>query len=103
MGYCEEMKQSVDVNVPLKAADREWTQFAFESAFGHRSRRPDESEAESGFVRMTPIDSSRTRLTVDLNYCPHYADISDSDAIADARRHLSSLLDDYKTFVESSL
>jgi len=101
-GYCAEIEQSVDVSVPLETADKEWTQFAFESAVSHRSRHPDESEAESGLIRMTPLDDRRTRLTVVITCCPHRAGISDPDAIADVRRHLGSLLDDFVLFVEST-
>jgi hypothetical protein len=103
MAVCEEIRQSVDVNIPIKVANGDWTQFVFYAMYD-RPLGPDESaaEPEAGFVRLEVIDDQTTRLTVDLNYCSHYQGISDSEEIAKAQQHLRVTLDRYKTFVEST-
>ncbi len=103
MAVCEEIRQSVDVSVPVETANRDWTQFIFYALY-FRPLGPDESEAEpgAGFVRLEAIDDQTTRLTVDLNYCAHYEGISDGDEIAAAQQHLQSTLARYKRFVEST-
>jgi hypothetical protein len=100
---CEEIRQSIIVNVPVTAANLEWTRFTLWNIYHHSSRRPDEGDAESGsgFVRLEAIDDHTTRMTVDLNYCPHYKGISDREEIAQVQQHLSGTLGRYKEFVES--
>ena len=102
MAVCEEIRQSVDVNVPVEMANREWTQFIFYALY-YRPLGPDESDAEpdAGFVRLEAIDDQTTRVTVDLNYCAHYEGVSDSDEIVEAEQHLRVTLGRYKRFVES--
>jgi hypothetical protein len=103
MAVCEEIRQSVDVEVPVEVANREWTQFIFYALYV-RPLGPDESEAEprAGFVRLEALDEQTTRVTVDLNYCAHYEGISDSEEIAKAEQHLRVTLGRYKRFVEST-
>ncbi len=102
MAVCEEIRQSVDVEVPLEVADREWTQFIFYALY-FRPQGPDVGEAEpdAGFVRLEAIDERTTRVTVDLNYCAHYAGISDTEEINQAEQHLRQTLARYKRFVEA--
>lgn len=102
MAVCQEIRQSVDVNVPVEVANEEWTQFIFYALY-FRPLGPDESEAEpgAGFVRLEAIDDQTTRVTVDLNYCAHYEGISDSEEISKAEQHLRTTLARYKRFIES--
>jgi hypothetical protein len=102
MAVCEEIRQSVDVNVPATVANEEWTQFLFWNVY-HRPLGPDVSDAEpgAGFVRLEAIDEKVTRVTVDLNYCARFQRLSDSDEIAQVERHLGETLATYKAFVES--
>jgi hypothetical protein len=103
MNACEEIRQSIDVNVPAKVANEDWTRFTLWNIYYRSLRGPDESEAErdAGFVRLEAIDDHTTRVTVDLNYCPHYEGISDPDEIAQTKEHLRGTLERYKEFVES--
>jgi hypothetical protein len=103
MNTCEDIRQSIDVNVPVKAANKDWTQFTLWNIYYRSLRGPDETEAEpdSGFVRLEAIDDHTTRVTVDLNYCPHYQGISDPEEIAKTQQHLRGTLGRYKEFVES--
>ena len=104
MAVCEEIRQSVDVDVPAKTANQEWTQFVFYTLY-QRPQGPDESDAEpnAGFVRLEAIDDHTTRVTVDLNYCAHFEGISDPQEIGEVQQHLRLTLDRYKSFVESGV
>ncbi len=103
MNACEEIRQTIDVNVPVKVANEEWTRFTLWNIYSRSLGGPDESEAErdSGFVNLEAIDDHTTRVTVDLNYCPHYEGISDPDEIAQTQQHLRGTLARYQAFVES--
>lgn len=103
MNTCEEIRQTIDVDVPVKTANAEWTQFAFASLYYRSVEGPDEGDAEedAGFVRLEALDEHRTRVTVDLNYCPQYAGIDDPAEIAKLQKHLQATLRSYKRFVES--
>jgi hypothetical protein len=105
MAVCEEIRQSVDVGVPAKVANGEWTRFVFLNLYGRPLEdEPEESQAEpgAGFVRLEAIDDHTTRVTVDLNYCAHYEGIDDSEEIGKVQRHLDGTLARYKRFVESA-
>jgi hypothetical protein len=105
MAVCEEIRQSVDVNVPAEVANREWTWFCFASLYTRPlGAEPDETEAElgEGFVRLENIDEDTTRVTVDLNYCAQFEAITDSEEIEKVRRHLLKTLARYKAFVEAT-
>lgn len=103
MNVCEEIRQSIDVNVPVGRANAEWTRFTFWNMYYRSHEGPDESEAQAdaGFVRLEAIDDHTTRVTVDLNYCPHYEGISDPEEITQTQQHLGGTLARYKAFVES--
>jgi uncharacterized membrane protein len=103
VNVCEAIRQSIDVNVPAEVANQKWTRFTLWNIYYRSLKGPDESEAErdSGFVRMEAIDDHTTRVTVDLNYCPHYEGISDPEEIAQTEQHLRGTLGHYKEFVES--
>ena len=103
MSVCEEIRQSVDVNVPVNEANERWTRFLFWNLYHRPLKTPDISEAQpdAGFVHLEAVDDHTTRATVDLNYCAHFAGISDAEEIAQVRQHLSETLARYKEFVES--
>ena len=103
MNACEEIRQSIDVKVPAEVANEEWTRFTMWNIYYRSLEGPDESEAkrDSGFVHLEAIDPNTTRVTVDLNYCPHYEGISNPEEIAKTQQHLRGTLGRYKEFVES--
>ena len=103
MSVCEEIRQSVEVNVPVKVANRNWTRFLFRNLYYRPLKSPDVSEAEpgAGFVHLEALDDHTTRVTVDLNYCAHFEGISDAEEIAQTQQHLRETLARYKEFIES--
>jgi hypothetical protein len=105
MNACKEIRQTIDVDVPVKVANERWTRFTLWNIYYRSLKGPDESEAErdSGFVNLEAIGDHATRVTVDLNYCPHYEGIDDPEEIAQTEQHLRGTLERYKEFVESQL
>jgi len=103
VNVCEEIRQSIDVDVPVALANTEWTQFTFWNFYYRSLEHPDPGEAEedAGFVRLEAVDDQHTKVTVDLNYCPHFAGISDPEEIAKVQQHLHDTLRRYKRFIET--
>ncbi len=103
MSVCEEIRQSVEVNVPVKVANKNWTRFLFRNLYYRPLKSPDVSEAEpdAGFVHLEALNDHTTRVTVDLNYCAHFEGISDAEEIAQTQQHLRETLARYKEFIES--
>jgi hypothetical protein len=101
MAVCEEIRRSIEVNVPPEVADREWTQFIFYTMYmPQHAPSAREAEPDEGFVRLEGLPKDRTKVSVDLNYCPQWKDVDDDKEIADARAHLDWVLGRYKEFVE---
>jgi uncharacterized membrane protein len=103
VNVCEEIRQTIDVDAPAAVANAEWTRFTFWNLYYRNLEGPDPSEAESdsGFVRLEAVGDHAARVTVDLNYCPHFAGISDPEEIAKVQQHLHDTLRRYKRFIES--
>jgi len=103
MGTCADIRRSIEVGVPLKFANKEWTQFLFYLHYIHRPG-PDigDAEPDEGFVRLESIDDDRTLVTVDLNYCSRYEDLDDEKEITEVQLDLDRKLGVYKHFVEQS-
>jgi hypothetical protein len=100
MAQCAEIRQSIEVAAPPDVANEQWTQFIFYTLYA-RSSGPDAGDAEpEGMVRVEGVGPNRSRVTVDLNYCPQYEDIDDQKEIVDVREHLAWTLGRYKEFVE---
>jgi hypothetical protein len=101
MAHCENIKRSIEIGVSPEEANEEWTQFILYTFFmPDQNPSAREAEPDEGFVHMEQLGPDRTRLTVDLNYCPQWKDIDDEKEIADASNHLDWLLARYKEFVE---
>jgi hypothetical protein len=101
------LSESIDVDVPARFADREWSEFAFRGLVGHHmtslgeitwGTAGDESDAESGLVKFFTEGDVLTRVMVELEYEPH--SWSDSEAEeARVRERLRGDLQRYKTFL----
>ncbi len=96
---------SIEADVPIEFADREWREFIGRSVYG---RFPEgyegfesdmsEIEAEDGHVSFLESRDGRVRVTVELEYTPHDPVDPGSD-VARAQRELNRDLDNYRTFV----
>ena len=74
------LSESIEVDVPARFADREWSEFVFRRLVGHHmtslgeitwGTAGDESDAQSGIVRFSTEGDRLTKVTVELEYEPH--------------------------------
>jgi hypothetical protein len=99
------LRGSIEADVPLEFADREWSEFVFESLYGNYARgfadvEPllDEAEMGAGRVQFETDGDRLVRVTVELEYTPH----SHGDAgleIAHAQATLDRDLGKYRAFL----
>lgn len=98
---------SVDVDTPLRFADREWTEFVWRMFAGYyampvaefvRGVGDDDSEADNGVVRFTTEGDRLARVTVELNYSPRNAGSAEQEE-AQVRARLQRDLELYRAFL----
>lgn len=98
-----QIEASMEVDVPIRFADREWSEFAWRTFVGHLSmpvddlKHPvggDETEGERGVVRFETKGDRLTRVIVELNYSPRRID----DAAAEEAQVLSRLRNDLESY-----
>ena len=98
---------SMEVDVPIRFADREWSEFAWRTFMGHLSmpldqfEHPvggDETEAEQGVVRFETKGDRLTRVNVELNYSPHHGGDAATEE-AQVRSRLQRDLELYRAFL----
>jgi hypothetical protein len=101
------LSESINVNVPAKFADREWSEFMFRRLVGHYmtslgeitwGTTGDESDAESGIVRFFTEGDLLTKVTIELEYEPHSWSDFDAEEVR-VRERLRDDLQRYKTFL----
>ena len=101
------LSESINVNVPAKFADREWSEFMFRRLVGHYmtslgeitwGTTGDESDAESGIVRFFTEGDLLTKVTIELEYEPHSWSDFDAEEVS-VRERLRDDLQRYKTFL----
>ena len=95
---------SIEADVPIAFADREWTEFVFRNLYGNFTKRSDEvdssvseSDADSGTVRLETKGDRLVEVSVELQYTPHGGDAGNEVAQAQAR--LDRDLERYRAFL----
>ena len=99
------LKGSIEADVPIQFADREWTEFVFRNLYGNYARGFDdvaasinETDADSGTVRFETEGDRLVKVSVELEYTPRgHGDPVDEVAKAQAR--LDRDLEKYRTFL----
>jgi len=101
------LSESVDVDMPVRFADREWSEFLFRQLVGHSmaslgeitwSTAGDESDARSGIVKFSTEGDQLTKVTVQLEYEPHsWTDSGAEEEVV--RERLRDDLRRYKRFL----
>jgi hypothetical protein len=96
---------SVEADVPIAFADREWTKFVFRNLYGNYAKGFDEvdssvseSEADSGTVKLETEGDRLVKVSVELEYTPHSGG-DPNDEVAQAQAHLERDLERYRTFL----
>lgn len=90
------LTESVEADVPVAFANREWTQFMQDSFFARRQAAQD--EYGDGVVTFEAAGEGSTKVTVELQYEAKEGSASEAD-IAGARVHLEQTLAGYRAFV----
>ena len=97
---------SVEADVPIEFAEREWTEYEYRSRFGNYQKSLEdvvvssinETDADSGEVHFETEDDRIVRVWVDLEYTPHQGGDPD-DEIARAQARLERDLQQYRTLL----
>lgn len=98
---------SIEADVPIRFADREWSEFVWRTFVGHLNMpidqlgQPtggDESQADQGVVRFETKGDRLTRIVVELNYSPHRTENSEAEE-AQVRARLERDLELYRSFL----
>ena len=96
---------SIEADVPIAFADREWTEFVFRSLYGNYAKgfedvaaSINESDADSGTVRFEIEGDRLVKVSVELAYTPHAGGDPDEEVVR-AQAHLERDLEKYHTFL----
>jgi hypothetical protein len=98
------LKGSVEADVPIAFADKEWTEFAFRSLYGvylkgfeDVATSLSENDADSGTVTFETEGERLVRVAVEVEYMPRGGDATADVARAQAR--LERDLEKYRLFL----
>lgn len=96
---------SVEADVPVSFADREWREFIGRSVYdrfpeGYEDLRSSlaDLDADGGLVTIADLGEGKARVSVQVEYTPHDPVDPGSD-VARAQRELDRDLDKYRDFV----
>ncbi len=96
---------SVEADVPIAFADREWTEFVFRNLYGNYAKGFDEvnssvseSDADSGTVKLETEGDRLVKVSVELEYTPHGRG-DPNDEVVQAQTRLDRDLERYRTFL----
>ncbi len=96
---------SVEADVPIKYADKEWSEFMWRSLYGSFAKGfsneaaslPD-IDADSGTVNFETEGERLVKVSVDLEYTPH-TNMDPKTEVARAQDQLERDLQKYRTFL----
>ncbi len=95
---------SIEADVPIAFADREWTEFVFRNLYGNYAKgfedvatSINETDADSGTVQFETEGERLVKVSVELEYTPHGADFEAEVVRAQAR--LNADLEKYRAFL----
>src|SRR5664280_2643864 len=96
---------SVEADVPIAFADREWTEFVFRNLYGNYAQGFDdvatslnETDADSGTVKFETEGDQLVRVSVEVTYTPR-TDGDASEEVVRAQARLNRDLEKYRTFL----
>lgn len=96
---------SIEADVPISFADREWTEYVWRSLYGSFARgSADVSgslvdlDADSGSVKFETEEDRVVRVSVELEYTPHAGGDPEAD-VARAQARLDRDLQKFRTFL----
>jgi hypothetical protein len=96
---------SIEADVPVSFADREWREFIGRSVYdrfprGYEDLRSSlaDLDADDGRVMIADLGEGKARVSLEIEYTPHDSVDPGSD-VARAQRELDRDLDKYRDFV----
>jgi hypothetical protein len=96
---------SIEADVPIKYADKEWSEFVWRSLYGSLARgfaddsaSLSEIDADSGTVKFETEGDRLVKVSVELEYTPHGHGEPD-DEVAKAQARLEGDLEKYRKFL----
>lgn len=96
---------SIEADVPIAFADREWTEFVFRSLYGNFAQgfsnevsSINETDADSGTVRFETEGDRLVKVSVDAEYTPRAQGPADAE-VAQAQARLDRDLKKYRAFL----
>lgn len=97
------IERSVDVDVPLSEAKVRLTEFAFARTIGYEGLSdlaftPLDDALQSGVFTFVPLDGSRCRVTLSLEYDPREMPVGSSDLTV--RGWVQGYLEKFRRFAE---
>lgn len=99
------LNASIEADVPLGFADKEWSEFVWRSLYGSFAKDfsneaaslPD-IDADSGSVRFETEDDRLVKISVELEYTPRGRE-DPAQEIAEAQKHLERDLVKFRAFL----
>jgi hypothetical protein len=96
---------SIEADVPIAFADREWTEFVFRNLFGNYAKgfediaaSINETDADSGTVKFETEGDRLVKVSVELQYTPRAGGDPDEEVVR-AQAHLERDLEKYRAFL----
>jgi len=96
---------SIEADVPLEFADREWSEYVRRSLFSSFTQdlavsasSITDTDADAGTVRFEALPDGRARVSVELKYTPPAGDSAGGD-VARAQQRLERDLHKYRDYV----
>lgn len=96
---------SIEADVPIAFADREWTEFVFRNLYGNYAKgfadvaaSINETDAESGTVKFETEGDRLVKVSIELEYTPR-AGGNSGEELARAQARLNGDLEKYRTFL----
>jgi hypothetical protein len=96
---------SIEANVPIKYADKEWSEFVWRSLYGSLAKgladdlsSITDTDADSGTVKFETEGDKLIKVSVELEYTPHGHGEPD-DEVAQAQARLNGDLEKYRKFL----
>jgi hypothetical protein len=96
---------SIEADVPIAFADREWTEFVFRNLYGNYAKgfeevaaSINETDADSGTVQFETEGDRLVKVSVELEYTPHSGGDANAE-VARAQARLNGDLEKYRTFL----
>ena len=97
---------TVEADVPIQFADKEWTEFVFRSLYGNYAKgfedvaaSVSETDADSGTVTFETEADRLVKVSVEVEYTPRASGEAAAAEVAQAQARLEHDLEKYRVFL----